>query len=912
MTSQTGNPTDDKMHPFTAFISYSRSDAAFADKLLSALEMRRIAVSIDKRNLPTLEDWRRELLGLIRSADAVVFIISKRSVSSAICIWELEECAKLNKRLAPIRLESVPDSDVPPTALQVNHLSFERLDDFDVKADELAQWLLTDRAWVKEHTRLQAMADRWNERGRTSAVLLRGQELQEAERWIASRPQEAPLPTFLHRQLIEESRRAATRRQRTAVAGSFAVTGIALSLAALAYWQRENAVRNEREATAQRDQALIAQSRFLADVAHQQSAAGDAATGMALALEGLPNAGSAGKRPYVPEAELSLYESLISLTEVAVLAHKVTVGGMSWSGPDGVGQDVATHDQMIQYALDQLPTAAHMFASMGGVRAVFSRDGSTVATWGNDGARVWEANTGRELAHLHPRELGIDAAAISPNGSRLVTAFPDQAVYIWSTADWSELAVLRGHSALLTTVGFSPDGSRIITGSWDNTVRLWNASTGHQERVLTGHGAGVNIAFFSRNGSRIVTGSGDKTVRLWDASTGELLAVFSGHSESILNAQMSPDGRLIATTANDGTARLWDAGSGALIRYLAHDDAVGVDFSLDGTRVVIASKTGLAKIVEVGTGVEIAVLRGHSRSVLSATYSPDGAQVVTASNDGSARLWDSQTGKELREFRGHERGLFGAIFSPNGKIIATMSFDGTARLWQSSFGKFVSTYKGDTDADNSPQRNPNGGRLLKIEGDHTVRVVDPQTEAELAVLKGHKGTIFSAAFNADGSRVVTASYDATARVWDSGSGRELGVLVGHQGSVLNAAFSPDGERVATGSSDRTVRIWDLKTLATLAVAKAGYEVHHVGFSSDGTKLIAAGRTGESEVWPFFPNTQSLVDFAQASIPRCLTREQRQHFFLEREPPRWCIRGVDGKNAVVSSRWNGKWPYQTRE
>jgi WD40 repeat protein len=179
--------------------------------------------------------------------------------------------------------------------------------------------------------------------------------------------------------------------------------------------------------------------------------------------------------------------------------------------------------------------------------------------------------------------------------------------------------------------------------------------------------------------------------------------------------------------------------------------------------------------------------------------------------------------------------------------------------------------------------------------------VDTRTEAELATLKGHKGTVFSAAFNADGSRVVTASYDATARIWDSRSGRELAALVGHQGAVLSAAFSPDGARVATGSSDGTVRIWDLKTLASVAIARPGYEVHHIGFSSDGTRLIAAGRTGEVTAWPFFADTRRLIDFAEASIPRCLTREQREHFFLGPEPPRWCVTGAGGI---------GKWPYGT--
>jgi hypothetical protein len=44
------------------FISYSRRDLSFAQQIVSALEARGVAPKIDMRDLPKLEDWRRELL----------------------------------------------------------------------------------------------------------------------------------------------------------------------------------------------------------------------------------------------------------------------------------------------------------------------------------------------------------------------------------------------------------------------------------------------------------------------------------------------------------------------------------------------------------------------------------------------------------------------------------------------------------------------------------------------------------------------------------------------------------------------------------------------------------------------------------------------------------------------------------
>jgi hypothetical protein len=63
------------------FISYSRKDVAFPQRVFAALETRGIEPKIDTRDLPKLEDWRRELLGFIREADAVIHAFSKQQAS---------------------------------------------------------------------------------------------------------------------------------------------------------------------------------------------------------------------------------------------------------------------------------------------------------------------------------------------------------------------------------------------------------------------------------------------------------------------------------------------------------------------------------------------------------------------------------------------------------------------------------------------------------------------------------------------------------------------------------------------------------------------------------------------------------------------------------------------------------------
>jgi hypothetical protein len=194
------------------FISYSRNDMAFALRVVAALEVRGLSPKMDTRDLPKLEDWRRELLGFIREADAIVLIVSPTSVSSPICSWEIEQAVNLNKRIAPIVLERVADDHVPEAVGKINYLFFDQPEDFESQADALAQALQTDLSWLKEHTRLGELARRWAGRKRAARLLLRGKEVHDAERWIAARPPRAPEPTELHREYISQSRRAATLR----------------------------------------------------------------------------------------------------------------------------------------------------------------------------------------------------------------------------------------------------------------------------------------------------------------------------------------------------------------------------------------------------------------------------------------------------------------------------------------------------------------------------------------------------------------------------------------------------------------------------------------------------------------------------------------------------------------------------
>jgi hypothetical protein len=98
------------------FISYSRKDMAFADKLEAALRARGFEVLIDREEIYAFEDWWKRIEALIGRADTIVFVLSPDAVKSEVALKEIAYAASLNKRFAPIVCHRVEDRGVPEVA----------------------------------------------------------------------------------------------------------------------------------------------------------------------------------------------------------------------------------------------------------------------------------------------------------------------------------------------------------------------------------------------------------------------------------------------------------------------------------------------------------------------------------------------------------------------------------------------------------------------------------------------------------------------------------------------------------------------------------------------------------------------------------------------------------------------------
>ena len=205
----------------------------------------------------------------------------------------MERTESLQKKMLPLVYRPVADADVPRRLARLNYIFLRENDDFDSGLSTLAVAIDTDIAWIRQHTRIGELAQRWDSAGRPDigGRLLRGEELTDAETWLLTSPKRAPDPTELQRAYVQASRAFETseiekeraqieRTRRFQKRSAWALGSIALLLvagAAYVLWQQRETDRRE---------ALVltsAADRAITDKKY------DAA--MRIALHGLPPPG---------------------------------------------------------------------------------------------------------------------------------------------------------------------------------------------------------------------------------------------------------------------------------------------------------------------------------------------------------------------------------------------------------------------------------------------------------------------------------------------------------------------------------------------------------------------------------------------------------------------------------------------
>jgi WD40 repeat protein len=262
----------------------------------------------------------------------------------------------------------------------------------------------------------------------------------------------------------------------------------------------------------------------------------------------------------------------------------------------------------------------------------------------------------------------VTQAVYSPDGRYVATASQDHTARIFEADSGRELARLE-HDEMLMSVAFSPDGEHLATGTADSEVRVfrWRGDDSVVVRPRQRDAFfGVPLAF-SPDGSRLAVTGAEHGVQVLDWRRGKLLFSLRGHAAPVVNISFSADGRRIASADGNGSIRVWDAGQGRalLVSDRTPGRAAFASFSPDGQRLLAGGVE--LRIVELKSGEVVRALDGHLDATVSALYTRDGRRIVTMGQDQTVRVFDARSGEQLHVLH-IEDGTY-AEPSPDGKSI---------------------------------------------------------------------------------------------------------------------------------------------------------------------------------------------------------------------------------------------------
>jgi WD40 repeat protein len=119
----------------------------------------------------------------------------------------------------------------------------------------------------------------------------------------------------------------------------------------------------------------------------------------------------------------------------------------------------------------------------------FSRDGSKLATTGNDGLlKVWESSTGKLLASLAGEGL-VSGPSFSADGSMVAAAWSGQEPGVRVLDLRADRVVWNRHLPGAADTALSPDGDRIAVTAIERETAVFDLATDEQEFGLKGSGS---------------------------------------------------------------------------------------------------------------------------------------------------------------------------------------------------------------------------------------------------------------------------------------------------------------------------------------------------------------------------------------------------------------------------------------
>ena len=920
------------------FISYSRQrDSEFVDRLTAALTERGQEVWVDRSGIFPSSAWRPELEQAILEAHAIVFVISPESINSEYCRAELDHATALGKRIVPLLARETPLDSIPPALSALHFLSFTEFQDpatsdhegFEGQVDRLVEVLSTDIESIHLHTGLLTRATQWTKNSQDKSLLLRGRELETAERWLDEQTSQQHPIRPEQQQLIRESRRAATRRQRGSVSAAAVVALAMVLLAVVALVQRGQAVH----------QSNLALAGEFAGESYGAANVNMTVQGL-LSLEGGAKAQTVQTRSaLVGAAEQPLLHTLhASVGVLNGVAYDPRQKLLATGGKFGVTLWNTATNTMQGQPFD----TAHI------VNAVaFSPDGTLLATaQSNGGVALFRAATHAGDGDLTTNGSPVTAVAFDPAGNEMAGVTLDGAVYVWNLKTHQSDHSSVGANASLFSVAFSPDGSRLAVGGGldvangvngvvdvyttslqspqtysdpntkvnhlafnpssdllaaadDNSqVVLLNVADVQSKGVL--HlSSPVNAVSFNLSGSLVATGDSAGSVQLWNTSSLREVGPPMENGSIVYGVAFSPDGHALAAGGSAGNVLIWSAtGRTPQSSTMSGPQQLQLSISSDGKLLATADKNGSVDVRSLTKGRSPGLLTTRE-PLTSVAFAPHDATLLAIGEEsGSVALYDTSSNHStvLPDVRSS---VNDAVFSPDGGSLAVGHDNGTVTLWNLHTRKATAHFKvknANTGGVVALAFNPDGSALAVSYENYGISVFQPGAPDHPGRAVTVDEAIWSLAFSPDGTTLAGGDNLGNVELFDASDFRPSGTLPGGGSTIFALGITSNGT-LATMDHGGNFRLWDLATRQLLgASVNTGSAGISLAVSPDGSTLATGNEDGAITLWSSLLWDTDLQAFRSDLCPRLgqnLTAQQWNQYGARQPYDRTCAQYPGG-------------------